>query len=67
MIEEWLNPDPLVKRVRVEEVRHVECAECAECVRLQEQARAALLSGDMSRLTDVRVYQARHCEAEHGC
>ncbi|MFC1420869.1 hypothetical protein [Streptacidiphilus cavernicola] len=39
--------------------------DCTECRRLCEQARAALLSGDRSRLTDVRVFQRRHVEAEH--
>ncbi|MFC5907892.1 hypothetical protein [Streptacidiphilus monticola] len=39
---------------------------CQECSRLREQARAALLSGDMSRLTDVRVMRNRHRQAEHG-
>ena len=33
---------------------------CAECGRLREQARAAVLSADYSRLTDVRVLQRRH-------
>jgi hypothetical protein len=39
--------------------------DCEECARLGEQARAALLSGDMSRLTDVRVMRNRHRQAEH--
>jgi hypothetical protein len=39
---------------------------CEECARLREQARAALLSGDMSRLTDVRVMRNRHRQADHG-
>lgn len=39
---------------------------CEECGRLREQARAALLSGDLSRLTDVRVMQGRHRQTEHG-
>ncbi|MEY9844367.1 hypothetical protein ABH940_001434 [Streptacidiphilus sp. BW17] len=39
---------------------------CEECGRLREQARAALLSGDLSRLTDVRVMRNRHRQAEHG-
>jgi hypothetical protein len=34
--------------------------DCAECARLAEQLRAAHLSGDRSRVTDVRVFQARH-------
>lgn len=38
---------------------------CTECGRLREQARAALLSGDGSRLTDVRVLQRRHAAAAH--
>ena len=39
--------------------------DCAECDRLREQARAAVLVGDKSRLTDVRVQQRRHADAEH--
>ena len=39
--------------------------ECSECARLSEQARAAALTGDRSRLTDVRVLQRRHDAAEH--
>ena len=38
---------------------------CAECDRLRTQARAAVLTGDHSRLTDVRVLQRRHTQAEH--
>jgi hypothetical protein len=38
---------------------------CAECARLSLQARAAVLTGDHSRLTDVRVMQARHHAAAH--
>jgi hypothetical protein len=38
---------------------------CAECVRLVEQGRAALLTGDKSRLADVRVIQDRHETDEH--
>ena len=38
---------------------------CAECDRLVEQGRAALLCGDRSRLTDVRVLQQRHNATEH--
>jgi hypothetical protein len=38
---------------------------CAECGRLFQQARAAVLSGDRSRLADVRVLQRRHQAAEH--
>jgi len=39
--------------------------DCAECVRLREQAAAALLTGDRSRLSDVRVLQHRHATADH--
>ena len=39
---------------------------CQECGRLREQARAASLCGDRSRLSDVRVMQNRHRRAEHG-
>lgn len=39
---------------------------CQECGRLREQARAASLRGDRSRLSDVRVMQDRHRRAEHG-
>jgi hypothetical protein len=39
---------------------------CAECARLREQARAAVLTGDRSRLSDVRVLQQRHRIASHG-
>lgn len=39
---------------------------CEECGRLREQARAAVLCGDRSRLSDVRVMQGRHRQAEHG-
>ncbi|MFC1430088.1 hypothetical protein ACEZDB_05375 [Streptacidiphilus sp. N1-3] len=39
---------------------------CGECGRLREQARAAVLCGDKSRLSDVRVMQGRHRQAEHG-
>ncbi|MHA6760079.1 hypothetical protein [Streptacidiphilus sp. PAMC 29251] len=39
---------------------------CGECARLREQARAAVLTGDRSRLTDVRVLQRRHSVSGHG-
>ncbi|MHA6757706.1 hypothetical protein [Streptacidiphilus sp. PAMC 29251] len=39
---------------------------CEECGRLREQARAAVLCGDKSRLSDVRVMQGRHRQTEHG-
>jgi len=38
---------------------------CAECARLREQAAAALLTADRSRLSDVRVLQRRHADADH--
>ena len=34
--------------------------DCPECKRLREQARAAVLIGDSSRLADVRVLHSRH-------
>jgi hypothetical protein len=39
--------------------------ECPECVRLQEQAGAALLTGDRSRLEEVRRYQRQHLADAH--
>ncbi|KIQ61555.1 hypothetical protein TR51_19590 [Kitasatospora griseola] len=39
---------------------------CAECVRLREQARAAVLTADRSRLSDVRVLERRHRDEAHG-
>jgi hypothetical protein len=38
---------------------------CAECTRLTEQAIAAKLTGDRSRLTDVQVLRARHLRQAH--
>ncbi|TDT98621.1 hypothetical protein EDD99_6850 [Streptomyces sp. 846.5] len=38
---------------------------CPECNRLREQARAAVLSGDGSRLADVRVLQGCHRSGSH--
>ena len=38
---------------------------CPECNRLREQARAAVLTGDGSRLDDVRVLQRRHRIGAH--
>jgi hypothetical protein len=38
---------------------------CPECNRLREQARAAMLTGDGSRLADVRVLQRRHRTDAH--
>ncbi|MDH6131722.1 hypothetical protein P3T37_001096 [Kitasatospora sp. MAA4] len=40
-------------------------AECAECVRLSKQEQAAILIGDRSRRSDVRVMRRRHLEAQH--
>ena len=62
-MEEWADPDPLVRSPP--EVEHDVPADCAECARLFHQARAAVLTGDQSRLSDVRVYQHRHLAAEH--
>ena len=42
-----------------------DCAECAECLRLAEQEQAAVLTGDRSRHTDVRVLCHRHITAVH--
>lgn len=39
--------------------------DCPECARLLQQAQVAHLSGDRSRLTDVRVFLARHEKEEH--
>lgn len=39
---------------------------CVECGRLREQARAALITNDQSRLSDVRVLQKRHRAETHG-
>ena len=39
--------------------------DCPECARLFHQARAAVLTGDRSRLSDVRVLQERHHTAAH--
>jgi hypothetical protein len=38
---------------------------CGECARLTEQATAAKLTGDLSRLTDVQVLRARHLREAH--
>jgi len=38
---------------------------CPECERLFQQERAAMLAGDMSRRTDVRVLRRRHASAQH--
>ncbi|MEY9968354.1 hypothetical protein ABIA33_006438 [Streptacidiphilus sp. MAP12-16] len=40
--------------------------DCRECSRLAEQERAAALTGDRSRRTDVRVLWRRHATAAHG-
>jgi len=63
LMEEWSDPEPLVHSLP--EVEHDAPAGCDECVRLFDQARAAVLTGDQSRLSDVRVYQRRHVTAEH--
>ena len=39
---------------------------CEECARLDEQERAAYLSGDGSRQSDVRVLRMRHKRDAHG-
>jgi len=62
-MEEWSDPEPLVHSLP--EVEYDVPAACGECVRLSDQARAAVLTGDQSRLSDVRVYQRRHVTAEH--
>ncbi len=38
---------------------------CPECERLRVQERAAYLSGDHSRRTDVRLLRKQHVVAEH--
>ena len=64
-MEEWADAEPLLKGGDVHGVE-ADVPECSECERLFHQARAALLSGDRSRLTDVRVYQYRHrADAQH--
>lgn len=63
LIEEWADPEPLVRSLP--EVEHDVPADCAECARLFHQAQAAVLTGDRSRLADVRVYQHRHSATEH--
>jgi len=57
--------DPFLKSPR--ELREMVAPhpKCAECGRLVEQGRAAVLSGDRSRLADVWVLQERHDAAEH--
>ncbi len=62
-MEEWADAEPLL--CAPPEVEHDVPADCGECARLFHQARAALLTGDRSRLSDVRVYQYRHMAAEH--
>ena len=39
---------------------------CRECDRLHEQAGVALLTGDTSRLRDVRRYHQQHLSDAHG-
>jgi hypothetical protein len=39
---------------------------CAECLRLGRQLTAAHLSGDRSRMTDVRVMLRRHQDSVSG-
>jgi len=63
LMEEWADAEPLVHSLP--EVEHNVPGECGECARLFRQAQAALLTGDRSRLSDVRVYQYRHTAAEH--
>ena len=58
------DAEPLLNEP-VPEVGHDTPVGCAECVRLFEQARAAVLTGDRSRLSDVRVYQYRHMTVGH--
>jgi hypothetical protein len=63
-LEETADAAPLLKHP-VPGAEHDVPDGCAECVRLSHQARAAMLTGDRSRLCDVRVYQHRHLAAEH--
>ncbi len=62
-IEDMADAEPFLRSLP--EVEHDVPVDCAECARLFHQARAAVLTGDRSRLSDVRVYQRRHLAAEH--
>ena len=55
-IEDMADAEPFLRALP--EVEHDVPADCAECARLFHQARAAVLTGDRSRLSDVRVYPA---------
>ncbi len=63
LMEEWADAEPLVRSLPGAEQDAP--ADCAECTRLAQQGQAAVLTGDRSRLSDVRVYQYRHTAAEH--
>ncbi len=63
-LEDMADAEPLLNEP-VPDVGHDTPVGCAECVRLFEQARAAVLTGDRSRLSDVRVYQYRHMATGH--
>jgi hypothetical protein len=65
IIDEGVNPEPLVRETRGPRPLAAPLAECAECARLVEQGRAAVLTGDRSRLSDVWVLKERHDAAEH--
>ena len=63
IIEEPIDAEPFVRGAQVHYPEGVR--DCTECIRLWEQARAAVLSFDLSRLSDVHVLQHRHDQAEH--
>jgi len=57
--------DPFLKSPREPRAMVAPRPACAECARLAEQGRAAVLTSDRSRLSDVWVLQERHDAAEH--
>ena len=64
LIEETADAAPLTNETRVHRVELLHPG-CDECTRLYQQARAAVLTHDRSRLADVRITQERHETAEH--
>ncbi len=65
IVIEPADAEPWLKRTtRLSEVE-ADVPDCPECARLFHQARAALLSGDRSRLSDVRIFQSQHQDADH--
>lgn len=63
IIEDPIDAQPFVRGAQVHYPEGMR--DCAECRRLWEQARAAVLSHDLSRLSDVHVLQHRHDQANH--